>query len=74
MDLKYRTGFWQGRPMKTNLKELCEGLGSLGVWVRLHYVYPYPHVDDIIPLMAEGRSCPTWICRSSTAAPVSSRP
>lgn len=58
VDLKYRTGFWQGRPMKTNLKELCEGLGSLGVWVRLHYVYPYPHVDDIIPLMAEGKILP----------------
>lgn len=58
VDLKYRTGFWQGRPMKTRMQSLCEALGELGVWVRLHYVYPYPHVDDIIPLMAEGRILP----------------
>ncbi len=58
VDLKYRTGFWQGRPMKTRMYELCEALGSLGVWVRLHYVYPYPHVDNVIPLMAEGRVLP----------------
>ena len=54
VDTKYRTGFWNGRPMKTRMQELCEALGELGVWVRLHYVYPYPHVDQIIPLMAEG--------------------
>jgi len=57
-DLKYRTGFWRGRPIKTRMVELCKALGELGVWVRLHYVYPYPHVDDVIPLMAEGRILP----------------
>ncbi len=58
VDIKYRTGFWEGRPVKTRMKELCEELGKLGAWVRLHYVYPYPHVDDIIPLMAEGKVLP----------------
>ena len=58
VDLKYRTGFWGGRPLKTRLQELCEALGSLGVWVRLHYVYPYPSVDALIPLMAEGKILP----------------
>jgi len=58
VDTKYKTGFWNGRPVKTDLYHLCEALGSLGVWVRLHYVYPYPHVDDIIPLMAEGKILP----------------
>ncbi len=58
VDLKYRTGFWQGRPLKTQMQSLCEALGELGVWVRLHYVYPYPHVDKVIPLMAEGRILP----------------
>ncbi|MBY0474748.1 MAG: 30S ribosomal protein S12 methylthiotransferase RimO [Nitrosomonas sp.] len=58
VDVKYRTGFWQGRPVKTRLTELAQALGSLGVWVRLHYVYPYPHVDEIIPLMAEGKILP----------------
>ena len=58
VDLKYRTGFWQGQPVKTRLKELCEALSSLGIWVRLHYVYPYPNVDDVIPLMAEGKLLP----------------
>ncbi|MCB1617379.1 MAG: 30S ribosomal protein S12 methylthiotransferase RimO, partial [Pseudomonadales bacterium] len=58
VDLKYRTGFWQGRPLRTRLLDLCQALGELGVWVRLHYVYPYPHVDEIIPLMAEGRILP----------------
>jgi ribosomal protein S12 methylthiotransferase len=58
VDLKYRTGFWNGRPLKTRMLELCEALGELGVWVRLHYVYPYPHVDAIIPLMAEGKILP----------------
>ena len=58
VDLRYRTGFWQGRPLKTRMRELCEALGELGVWVRLHYVYPYPHVDDIVPLMADGRILP----------------
>jgi ribosomal protein S12 methylthiotransferase len=58
VDVRYRTGFWQGRPLKTRMLELCKALGSLGVWVRLHYVYPYPHVDEVIPLMAEGRILP----------------
>lgn len=58
VDTKYRTGFWQGRPVKTKMYDLCNALSELGVWVRLHYVYPYPHVDDIIPLMAEGKVLP----------------
>jgi ribosomal protein S12 methylthiotransferase len=58
VDLKYRTGFSRGRPVKTRMKDLCEELGKLGVWVRLHYVYPYPSVDDVIPLMADGRILP----------------
>jgi ribosomal protein S12 methylthiotransferase len=58
VDTKYRTGFWNGQPLKTRMQELCEALGELGVWVRLHYVYPYPHVDNVIPLMAEGKILP----------------
>jgi ribosomal protein S12 methylthiotransferase len=58
LDLKYRTGFWGGRPVKANMVELARSLGSLGAWVRLHYVYPYPHVDDVIPLMREGLVLP----------------
>jgi len=58
VDVKYRTGFWQGRPIKTRLTELAQALGTLGIWVRLHYVYPYPHVDEVIPLMAEGKILP----------------
>jgi ribosomal protein S12 methylthiotransferase len=58
VDLRYKLDFWDGRPIKTRMKELCDALGSLGVWVRLHYVYPYPHVDEIIPMMAEGRILP----------------
>ncbi|HQT80776.1 MAG: ribosomal protein S12 methylthiotransferase [Ferrovum sp. 37-45-19] len=58
VDIKYRTGFWNGRPRKTRITELCEALGELGVWVRLHYVYPYPHVDELIPLMASGKILP----------------
>lgn len=58
VDLKYRTGFWQGRPVKTKLFDLCNALSELGAWVRLHYVYPYPNVDDIIPLMAQGKILP----------------
>jgi ribosomal protein S12 methylthiotransferase len=58
VDIKYRTGFWQGRPLKTRMLELCDALGELGVWTRLHYVYPYPHVDEIIPLMAAGKVLP----------------
>ncbi len=58
VDVKYRTGFWNGRPLKTRMTELASALGELGAWVRLHYVYPYPHVDEVIPLMAEGRILP----------------
>ncbi len=58
VDTKYRTGFWKGRPLKTHLTALADALGDLGAWVRLHYVYPYPHVDDLIPLMAEGKILP----------------
>jgi ribosomal protein S12 methylthiotransferase len=58
VDLKYRTGFWGGRPVRTRLKELCEALAQFGIWVRLHYVYPYPSVDEVIPLMAEGKLLP----------------
>ncbi|MBG6241372.1 MAG: 30S ribosomal protein S12 methylthiotransferase RimO [Candidatus Symbiopectobacterium sp. Dall1.0] len=57
-DVKQRTGFWNGQPVKTSMISLCEQLASLGVWVRLHYVYPYPHVDDVIPLMAAGKILP----------------
>jgi ribosomal protein S12 methylthiotransferase len=58
VDVRHRTDFWNGRPLKTRLAELARALGTLGVWVRLHYVYPYPHVDDVIPLMAEGKILP----------------
>jgi ribosomal protein S12 methylthiotransferase len=64
IDVKYRTGFWSGRPLKTRMTELAGALGSLRTpageapWVRLHYVYPYPHVDEVIPLMAEGKILP----------------
>ncbi|MBU1424871.1 MAG: 30S ribosomal protein S12 methylthiotransferase RimO [Gammaproteobacteria bacterium] len=58
VDVKYRTGFWQGKPLKTSMAELAGALGSLGVWTRLHYVYPYPGVDNVIPLMAEGKILP----------------
>jgi ribosomal protein S12 methylthiotransferase len=58
VDVKYRTGFWGGRPVRTRMTELARALGQLGVWVRLHYVYPYPHVDEVIPLMAEHKILP----------------
>ena len=62
VDVKYRTGFFDGQPVKTRMAELCQWLADLaapfGAWVRLHYVYPYPHVDDILPLMASGRVLP----------------
>jgi len=58
VDLRYRTGFWGGKPLKTRFADLARALGELGVWVRLHYVYPYPHVDEVIPLMADGRILP----------------
>jgi len=58
VDIKYRTGFWHGRPVKSHIQQLTEALGELGIWVRLHYIYPYPHVDKLIPLMAEGKILP----------------
>jgi ribosomal protein S12 methylthiotransferase len=62
VDVRYRTGFWDGKPVKTRLLDLCEALATLaepfGAWVRLHYVYPYPHVDEVLPLMASGRILP----------------
>lgn len=58
VDVKYKTDFWNGQPVKTRMLEMCEALSSMGVWVRLHYVYPYPNVDDIIPLMAAGKLLP----------------
>ena len=58
VDVKYRKGFWRGRPVATRLLDLARELGTLGAWVRLHYIYPYPHVDDLIPLMAEGKLLP----------------
>jgi ribosomal protein S12 methylthiotransferase len=62
VDVKYRTGFWNGTPVKTRMLELCDKLGELadahGAWVRLHYVYPYPHVDEVLPLMARGLVLP----------------
>jgi len=58
VDLKYETSEWAGKPLAARFVPLAEALGSLGVWVRLHYVYPYPHVDDVMPLMADGRILP----------------
>ncbi len=58
VDVKYRTEFYRGQPVKTRMTELCEVLGQFGIWVRLHYVYPYPHVNNVIPLMAEGKILP----------------
>jgi ribosomal protein S12 methylthiotransferase len=58
VDLRHAESDWRGRKVKARLTELCEAMGSLGAWVRLHYVYPYPHVDEVIPLMAEGKLLP----------------
>ncbi len=58
VDVKYKTEFYNGMPVKTRMTELCEALSQFGIWVRLHYVYPYPHVNEIIPLMAEGKILP----------------
>ena len=58
VDMKYRTGFWGGKPLKTRMTELVTAMGELGAWVRMHYVYPYPHVDEVIPLMAQGKILP----------------
>ena len=58
VDSRYVTRFWRGQPLRTRFNDLCRALAQLGVWVRLHYVYPYPHVDDVIPLMAQGALLP----------------
>ena len=58
LDIKYQPRFWRGRSIQTRFYDLAEALGDLGIWVRMHYVYPYPHVDDIIPLMADGKILP----------------
>ena len=58
VDLRYAEGEWRGKAYQTRMRSLCEGLSELGIWTRLHYVYPYPHVDDIIPLMADGKLLP----------------
>lgn len=58
VDVKYAESAWRGNPVKARFYDLCEALGELGVWVRLHYVYPYPHVDHVIPLMAAGKVLP----------------
>lgn len=58
VDVKYQTDFWNGRPTKTRFEDLASNLGELGIWTRMHYVYPYPHVDKVIPLMAEGKILP----------------
>ena len=69
VDVKYRTGFVKGKPTKTRMTDLCSSLGQLGIWVRLHYVYPYPHVDQVIPLMAEGKILPYLDIPFQHAAP-----
>src|SRR6187402_3833052 len=58
VDLRYAQGTWRGKPYETRFLDLARGLGELGIWVRMHYVYPYPHVDDVIPLMANGKVLP----------------
>ncbi len=69
VDVKYRTGFVKGKPTKTRMTDLCSSLGQLGVWVRLHYVYPYPHVDEVMPLMAQGKILPYLDVPFQHAAP-----
>ncbi len=58
VDLKYQSGQWQGQPLRSDIVNLASALGEMGVWVRMHYVYPYPHIDNIIPLMAAGKILP----------------
>ena len=68
VDVKYRTGFWGGKPMKTKLFDLANALGELGIWIRMHYVYPYPSVDDLIPLMEPATMAPGFIGRDEVRA------
>lgn len=58
VDLKYKTSFWNGMPIKSKFYDMCEALNRLGIWVRLHYIYPYPHVDDVVKLMSEDKLLP----------------
>ncbi|WP_242678722.1 30S ribosomal protein S12 methylthiotransferase RimO [Psychrobacter pygoscelis] len=58
LDLKYKTSFWNGMPLKSKFYDLCQALNQLGIWVRLHYVYPYPHVDKVVALMGQGKLLP----------------
>ncbi|BFM02318.1 hypothetical protein Psyaliredsea_09650 [Psychrobacter alimentarius] len=70
LDLKYKTSFWNGMPLKSKFYDLCQALNDLGIWVRLHYVYPYPHVDKVVELMGEKSCCRIWIFLSSMQATV----
>lgn len=70
VDLKYRTSFWGGRPIKSRITDLANALGDLGIWIRMHYVYPYPHVDELIPLMAAGKILPYLDIPLQHASPV----
>ena len=73
VDIKYAASRWKDREVRAKFLDLARELGTLGAWVRLHYVYPYPHVDDVIPLMAEGKPCcPISTFRSSTPRPTCS--
>ena len=69
LDIKYAESPWKGRALPARFQQLCEALGELGAWVRLHYVYPYPHVDNVIPLMAEGKILPYLDIPFQHAAP-----
>ena len=69
LDLKYAESTWKGRPIKARFIDLCRELGTLGAWVRLHYVYPYPHVDEVLPLMADGKILPYLDIPFQHAAP-----
>jgi ribosomal protein S12 methylthiotransferase len=69
VDVKFAESAWRGNPLKARFYELCEALGSLGAWVRLHYVYPYPHVDEVLPLMAQGQVLPYLDIPFQHAAP-----
>src|SRR5678815_1853606 len=69
VDVRYAPGTWRGRQYETRMQALCEGLSELGIWTRLHYVYPYPHVDHVIPLMAEGLVLPYLDIPFQHAAP-----
>ncbi len=69
VDVKFAESDWRGEPLKARFYDLCAALGSLGAWVRLHYVYPYPHVDEVLPLMAEGRILPYLDIPFQHAAP-----